>query len=329
MNNAIQRIEVMNTVTKEMLFEDYIRNIHIKYFLNSNTESTMQSYMVDYNNDILPYFRDKRLCDITSIDVQNFLIYLQNERKINNNTVIKEFCLINKPLRILTEHHILDKNVCTAVEIPKVKFNRTQPVPLKDLVKILKIIKKNIIEEIPILLCLILGLRKGEAYGLKWNDIDWKKRLVTIHESRIYIGAKYVVKETKTDGSVRILKIPKLLLRKLKKWKRKQSKFRKQAKDEAIYNDYICTDTNGELLKAGYLEYRFERIEKILNLNYKLTLRALRSTIATILAHENVSVYNISKYLGHTNTQTTVLHYIVHIDSSFDFIANKINKIFK
>ena len=60
-----------------------------------------------------------------------------------------------------------------------------------------------------------LGLRVSEILGLKWSDIDWKKRTITIQRSA-YRGA---IEDTKTVSSNAILPLDPLLAGLLQKWR--------------------------------------------------------------------------------------------------------------
>ncbi len=45
------------------------------------------------------------------------------------------------------------------------------------------------------------GLRRSEALGLPWSDVDLERGTVTIREARVQVGRDVVTGDTKTDGS--------------------------------------------------------------------------------------------------------------------------------
>ena len=63
---------------------------------------------------------------------------------------------------------------------------------------------------------LCLGLRRGELLGLWWQDIDWEKKQIRIVRNRVVVNGKSVVKEPKTENSVRTIDMPDQLIKKLK-----------------------------------------------------------------------------------------------------------------
>lgn len=71
-----------------------------------------------------------------------------------------------------------------------------------------------------VVICAItLGLRRGEACGLEWSDINFKTGAVHINKSRQYVNGEIITVRTKTDRSTRTLYLPKFALRRLKQIK--------------------------------------------------------------------------------------------------------------
>jgi integrase len=65
------------------------------------------------------------------------------------------------------------------------------------------------------LLCVAFGLRISECLALKWSDIDWLNRTLSI-ERRI---VSQTVDSTKTDESQRKMAVDPAMLETLKLWK--------------------------------------------------------------------------------------------------------------
>ncbi len=61
------------------------------------------------------------------------------------------------------------------------------------------------------------GMRHGEGLGLKWSNVDFEKREITIQ--RVYRGKKHGFATTKTTSSTRRIRVSDALILALKKWK--------------------------------------------------------------------------------------------------------------
>ena len=73
---------------------------------------------------------------------------------------------------------------------------------------VLSVVKNiDIFQTIPLYLLATLGLRSCEVCGLKWEDIDFNNKIVSIKRDRVYTGKQFgiVISSTKTNGSTRDL----------------------------------------------------------------------------------------------------------------------------
>lgn len=99
-------------------------------------------------------------------------------------------------------------------------------------------------------LALTTGLRLGEILALKWSDIDFEKKILTVKRTilraRTYGSTEtttsLIVNEVKTPNSIRIVPLAEITLEELKKHKEAQEKEKEQAGAGYIDNDYVfCT----------------------------------------------------------------------------------------
>ena len=70
-------------------------------------------------------------------------------------------------------------------------------------------------------LVLATGLRRGEACGLKWSDINWHKR--TIHVQRGVVKLSHqesITKDPKTSSGDRMVYLSKEMCQLLKAWRK-------------------------------------------------------------------------------------------------------------
>ena len=72
----------------------------------------------------------------------------------------------------------------------------------------------------PILICAVLGCRRGEALGLQWRDIDFEQNTISIRWAYIYHSMTHrKIGELKTKNSRRTLSLPEALKAELLKRK--------------------------------------------------------------------------------------------------------------
>ena len=152
---------------------------------------------------------------------------------------------------------------------------------------------------IPILLCMTLGLRRGEMLGLRWSDISFQTN--TIHIQRSVTPSKngYIISETKTDTSNRLLRLPDVLITELYNLRSKQI-------ESGLFSDngYINIDSNGEIISASMLQKKFKKALADCSLP-DIRLHDLRHSFATLMLCNNVPMKITSQMLGHSSIGIT------------------------
>lgn len=150
-----------------------------------------------------------------------------------------------------------------------------------------------------IYILIITGGRFGEVQKLKQTDLNFKNN--TIH-----------LRGTKTDTSDRIIDVP--------------------AKDMKILKNTLLDmpiNINEDIFHTGHTLISHNAVTKVLqkfcleNKLGKITLHALRHTHCSFLLHNGVSIYYISKRLGHKNIKTTLEVYSHLLDETKEYEVNK------
>lgn len=171
---------------------------------------------------------------------------------------------------------------------------------------------------LPILLALLLGLRRGEVLGLKWSDIDFENRIVHIQRTATPAKGGFKFSDCKTDKSNRILMLPNLVLNKLLEWKDEQSML-------SIINldGYVFMQSTGKILSTTTLTKHFKKTLADCNLA-EMRFHDLRHTCASYLVSSSVPINTVSQILGHSKISTTLDVY-THVD--FESQKTAIEKI--
>lgn len=165
-------------------------------------------------------------------------------------------------------------------------------------------------------LVLATGLRRGEACGLRWSDINWRKR--TIHVQRGVVKLSHqesITKDPKTSSGDRMVYLSKEMCQLLKAWRKECEWDREQTANETVSeDDYLFRQPNGKPMNPCTFTYRFKLILKQNNLPLDLCLHSLRHSCASLLLKEGVPMKQIQEWLGHSDISTTANIY-AHLDS--------------
>lgn len=151
-------------------------------------------------------------------------------------------------------------------------------------------------EAAPLLLLCLCGLRRGEALGVRWQDVDLRTGVLRVVGQRQVIDRAYVYKALKTEHSRREIILPDEVLALIAAWPRR------------LTSRYLCDITPGRL-RAEHL-----KVLKKAELP-AVTLHGLRHTFATLAAADGVSMKLLQLALGHANYQLTADLYADHLQT--------------
>lgn len=136
-----------------------------------------------------------------------------------------------------------------------------------------------------------LGLRRGEACGLRWEDIDLRTGEVRVRRSRQVVSGEVVEVSPKTAKSARSCWLPRFAVQRLK----------------AIRNGargLLCEldpDTVARRIKAACRRAGAEWV----------SMTSCRHTWATLAVEAGVGIETIAMMMGHSDITTAYEHYIV------------------
>lgn len=155
---------------------------------------------------------------------------------------------------------------------------------------------ENITNYTIILLLAFTGLRKGEALGLKWENVNFEKKTLTVERTRDNKG----VRTPKTKNSYRTILIDDTLINQLKiydTWcKETMLSFGRHLKDtDFIFISY----QTGTPVTDNTIKYSIDRIIKRTGTK-RITPHGLRHTHATILIGQRIPVKVIADRLGNS-----------------------------
>jgi integrase len=149
------------------------------------------------------------------------------------------------------------------------------------------------------------GMRRGEALGLKWPDVDFAGARVSIQRSRVIAGARVLEHPPKTRTGRRAVPLDALTLATLRTWKARQAAERLAWGPAWLDSGYVFTREDGEPLHPGFVTKRFREAVAATTLP-RIRLHDLRHTCATLLLAAGVHAKVVQERLGHATISQTL-----------------------
>lgn len=171
------------------------------------------------------------------------------------------------------------------------------------------------------------GLRIGEARGLQWKDIDWKKRTLWINKQFQSIknySASYYICDTKTSSSNKKIPMCNDLYDSMKEYYNSLKKYKN-------FNDeFFCFGNNCGITPISHPQAQRRKKVVAEKVGIKeIRLHDFRHSCASLLINSGAQVTMVSKYLGHSDMNETLNTYSHMFDSALDSVVDVINNLKK
>ena len=192
--------------------------------------------------------------------------------------------------------------------------------------KLNELAPEDIYKKIPIKLMLLMGMRTAEVCGLRWSDIDFKKKTIRVNRNRLYTKEFGIYeKEPKTATSLRDIPMPDALINDLiiyMEWFRQADALFDERLDEYylavnVYRLPIFPQSIGQYLKRYERQWGMKEV----------TCHGLLHTYCSLLLSQNVPIQTVSKYMGHSDSTVTLKVYSHFIPDTQDTALTALNNI--
>lgn len=216
------------------------------------------------------------------------------------------------------ENRAVDFNPCRYVKIPKAAKTSERRALTQEERKWVEEMPHR--AQLPAMLMMYSGLRKGEVTALLWSDIDFNNKTITVNKSFDFKQCK--IKSPKTASGVRVVSVPDKLIDFLKE----------QPKTSVL----VVTGANGQRMTETAWKRLWESYINDLNLKYgkainkrnkfdpkgnimtiePFTPHCLRHTFCTIMYEAGIDVLTAKEQMGHSDVKTTLSIY-THLDKIY------------
>ena len=284
-------------------FLDVLRKEKIKFevfseeFLNIHSKANKKSWKSDFYNlkKLKEHFGGKYLFSITLKDIEKFKLARSNE--VAPATVNRELATIKTMFSKAVAWGRLQENVSRSVKFLKEPTGRLRFLEREEIIKLLANCNKKL--RPIVILALNTGMRKSEILGLKWHDVDCKRGIITLLDTKNGEKREVFMNEQVKTALIRTPKHPE--------------------------SPYIFCKNDGKPLHDLRKSF-FTALEKSGINNFHF--HDLRHTFASQLAMSGIDINTIRELMGHKDIRMTLRY--SHLSPSYkrravDILGKKID----
>ena len=232
--------------------------------------------------------------------------------------------VLNVSFRYATAHKLVSVNPAEGVNLPKIveaKPYHTRNIDIQktltmEQIQILLEASKRTQIHMQVLFNVLMGLRRQEINGLKYSDVDYINRTLTVERQ---LGKELdrnpnassentMTKRElplKSSSSKRVLPIPDYVFEAVLEERKIYEKNRSRRKSQFLDADYICCSSYGKPRSKDFHWRHYKNLLKSAGLP-DIRWHDLRSTYCTLLLKSDFNPKAVSKLMGHAKELITV-----------------------
>lgn len=269
-----------------------------------------------------------KIAEVAKLELPVLFMPQNTKDKLSSQTVMHHFRLLTTILNAAVQWNLLLNNPADRIKAPRVEQKEIQYLNDDEVTDMLKLLEDAPLKyQAAVYIALFGGLRLGEVMGLKWSDIDFQTRKLSVTKTRQYVAGKNIEKAPKNESSKRELILPQSALPKLRELEREQKMERLKIGSQWVNSDYVFVQWNGEPMSPTTIGHWFTKWIAKTELP-KVTFHGLRHSSASLLIAQGTNMATVSKRLGHSRISTTTDIYTHAISKMDEEAANALDNLF-
>lgn len=263
--------------------------------------TTLAGYRLTVETHIIPALGNVPAQRLTVGEVQRFRSEMVKTGKVRTAQVA--LLRLKQALAWAVAADLLPRNVAAGVKPPSAKAPERKTWSADEARHFLAVAETDGYSPLWLLL-LSTGLRRGEALGLRWQDLDLDRGLLTVRQSVVACEGAPLVQEPKSKAASRTVRLPAPTVAALRAHRKRQAERHLAASQWAEIGLVFSTGA-GKPINPRHVLRSFDAIVKRAGLT-RISIHDLRHTHATLLLRDGVPVKVVQERLGHAQASITL-----------------------
>ena len=332
--------EQTDNITVENLISDFLWT----FKKPTVADVTFEWYLNVTKTHIISSLGSTLADELTPHKIQTLINQMHDEKHLAQRTIKAVRDILNQTYVHAIEMKLVTMNPVSGTKLPKRSKVRDEcndnekVIPVNDRAAILEAADSDPRMKTAITVLMFTGMRVGEWLAMTWGQVDFDNNVITIDraitkaceydEDGNLMSRKTVVGDTKTQCSVRKIKVSEAVTEVLKEWRETlPNRMRSSVKyDPMSAESIVFPNDMGQMRTYNGFRTTYRRFMSDNNLG-GYSLHNYRHTFATMLLESNVNPKVVQKLLGHRDIETTLGTYSHVLPEVFDGVAGIIGQL--
>lgn len=265
---------------------------------------TLEGYRSLIDSRLVPAVGHHRLDRLQPEHVEAFYRTLEQDG-LSPSTVLKLHRVLSRALKVAVQRGKIARNVCALVDAPSADRQEVVPLTADEARRVLAATSADR-NAARWSVALALGLRQGEALGLRWSDVDLDAGTLTVRNAlQRQKGAGLVLVPPKSRAGRRTITLPSQLVEAMRAHRTAQVEERLAAANVWADLGFVFAQPNGRPLDPGGDRRRWMELLQRAGVR-AARLHDARHTAATMLLQQGVPARVAMQILGHSQISLTL-----------------------
>ncbi|RCW44688.1 site-specific recombinase XerD [Halopolyspora algeriensis] len=334
-----KRIELLDnnrkgipSVTSSMKLTDYLDYWLREVARHELRTKTFSDYEALASHYIRPHLGAKRLNALGVGDVRTFLRKVSTQpgrkgRKLSPRTVQYIHAVLRSALQHAVREELIGRNVAKLVSAPSSEEHEVAPMEPRHARRLIEHAQQHWLCALW-LVYLATGLRRGEALGLAWSDVNLATGELRVRRTVQRVKGDIVFGEPKTARSRRTLHLPEICVHALKQHRETVAERSLPAQRNPHPHqpaDLIFVTRTDRVIDPRSVNRAFGTLLKQAGLEH-VRVHDLRHTCATFLKMQGATDREVMEQLGHSSIGVTMNIYAHVLDDTKREMSTRMNQ---
>jgi integrase len=284
---------------------------------------TFRSYQARVNQHIIPTLGLVPVQQLKPQEVQTFL-NAKAATKLSPSTVRGIRAVLRAALQQGVKWQQLEYNAAALADPPRLPAHESSYLTPDQAKTFLEAVKGDRLEAL-YRVAVSLGLRQGEALGLRWQDIDLEGGELRVSRALQRVNGRLELVEPKTKKSNRPVPLPAALVERLRQHRALQVGERLAAGSKWREQGFVFTTSSGIPLEGTKVTKDFQKALAKSGLP-PMRFHDLRHSYASLLDAQGVGARTIMELMGHSQISVTMNLYTHTLPSVLREAADAVDR---